>query len=223
MKSLTHWPSQQALQASMNYHLLLQPILAIFFVLFFHHLWLKMKKKKNKYSKHQNSAELLYHKLTEMADVYKPAFTLRLGRRRMLVISNWELAKECRTKNEENFANHPLDGAAKLLSFDFQYWRETRRIAALQLLSNRQLESLKHESFYLAVNSVVFDALPYLELFDFQGNLKSMRPQDFIDVVLFLVEDGSFSSSIDPVIFIKANVVKKSNPSISYARLGDIL
>ncbi|KAL4180382.1 hypothetical protein AMTRI_Chr13g124960 [Amborella trichopoda] len=328
MKSHTHMPSQQAQQTSMDYLLLLQPILAIFFALFLHQIWLKIKKSKNTYAKEApepgraipvighlhllSGSKLLHHKLAEMADVYGPAFTLRLGRRRTLVISNWELAKECFTTNDKNFANRPRDSAAKLLGYDLAmigfapygpYWRETRRIATLQLLSNRRLESLKHvrssevdasireiyelwkekerravevniqqklldltfstvvrmvagkrflrdgedneegkrfrelieEQFYLAGTSVVSDAVPILEWVDFQGTLKSMRrvakevgeivegwvsehrrkratgeteaAQDFIDVLLSLVEDGSYSSSIDPAIFIKANVV----------------
>ncbi|KAL4180381.1 hypothetical protein AMTRI_Chr13g124950 [Amborella trichopoda] len=180
-----------------------------------------------------------------MADVYGPAFTLRIGQRHILVISNWELAKE-----------YP---AGKLLGYDFAmmgfgpyrpYWRDTRRIVTLQLLSNRRIESLKHvrssevdacllnltfstvvrmvagnifssdgedneeakrfgklieEQFYLAGTSVLFDALPFLEWKRRTGETEGVH--DFIDVLLSLVEDGSFSSSIDPPIFIKATLV----------------
>ncbi|ERN17683.1 hypothetical protein AMTR_s00059p00203460 [Amborella trichopoda] len=59
----------------------------------------------------------------------------------------------------------------------------------------KRFGKLIEEQFYLAGTSVLFDALPFLEWFDFQGNLKSMR------------QDGSFSSSIDPPIFIKATLV----------------
>ncbi|ERN17684.1 hypothetical protein AMTR_s00059p00203570 [Amborella trichopoda] len=80
----------------------------------------KIKKSKNKYAKEApepggaipvighlrllSGSKLWHHKLAEMADVYGPAFTLRIGRRHILVISNWELAKECFTTN---FANLP--------------------------------------------------------------------------------------------------------------------
>ncbi|KAL6012488.1 hypothetical protein ACLOJK_002977 [Asimina triloba] len=88
-----------------------------------------------------------------MADKLGPAFMLRLGLRPTLVVSSWEVAKECFTTNDKVFASRPGITAGKLLGYNYAmfgfapygpYWREMRKIATLEVLSNRQLESLKH-------------------------------------------------------------------------------
>ncbi|XP_058103956.1 xanthotoxin 5-hydroxylase CYP82C2-like [Magnolia sinica] len=90
--------------------------------------------------------------LGALADQYGPAITLRLGRRRTLLVSSWELAKECFTTNDRSFAGRPKVLAGKYIGFNHatfalapysSYWRETRKIAVLELLSTRRLESLQ--------------------------------------------------------------------------------
>ncbi|KAJ4970109.1 hypothetical protein NE237_003208 [Protea cynaroides] len=88
-----------------------------------------------------------------MADKYGPAFTVRLGMRRALVVSNWEVAKECFTVNDRTLATRPKSIAIKYLGYDYAifgfshygpYWREVRKIVTLELLSNRRLEMFRH-------------------------------------------------------------------------------
>ncbi|KAJ4826537.1 hypothetical protein Tsubulata_034974 [Turnera subulata] len=91
--------------------------------------------------------------LANMADKWGPIFTIRMGVHRTLVVSNWELAKECLTTNDKAFASRPKTLAMDLLGYDRSmfgfspygpYWRQMRKIATLELLSNHRLETLKH-------------------------------------------------------------------------------
>ncbi|KAM0035374.1 putative cytochrome P450 [Helianthus debilis subsp. tardiflorus] len=97
--------------------------------------------------------KLLYRTLGSMADQYGPAFNIRLGARRALVVSSWEVAKECFTVNDLALASRPKTAAVKHMCYNYAmfglgpytpYWREMRKIATLELLSNRRLEMLKH-------------------------------------------------------------------------------
>ncbi|KAD6119158.1 hypothetical protein E3N88_10429 [Mikania micrantha] len=97
--------------------------------------------------------QLLYRTLGAMADRYGPAFNIRLGTRRAFVVSSWEVAKECFTINDKALASRPKTAAAKHMGYQYAvfgfapytpYWREMRKIATLELLSNRRLDMLKN-------------------------------------------------------------------------------
>ncbi|KAL5777892.1 hypothetical protein ACOSP7_010823 [Xanthoceras sorbifolium] len=88
-----------------------------------------------------------------MADKYGPIFTIKMGVHRALVVSNWEIAKECLTTNDKIFANRPKSVPTEVLTYNFEmlgfspyghYWSQLRKIAKLELLSNHRLEKLKH-------------------------------------------------------------------------------
>ncbi|KAL4559489.1 hypothetical protein LXL04_031627 [Taraxacum kok-saghyz] len=96
--------------------------------------------------------KLLYRTLGAMADKYGPAFNLRLGTRRAFVVSSWEVAKECFTVNDKALISRPKTAAVKHMGYNYAvfgfapytpFWREMRKIATLELLSNRRLEMLK--------------------------------------------------------------------------------
>ncbi|XP_050207005.1 dimethylnonatriene synthase-like [Mercurialis annua] len=91
--------------------------------------------------------------LGTIADKTGPIYSLRLGINRILVVSGWEIAKECLTKNDRIFATRASIAAGKYIGYNNavfalapygQYWRDIRKLATLQLLSNRRLEMLKH-------------------------------------------------------------------------------
>ncbi|KAF7852272.1 hypothetical protein BT93_L4566 [Corymbia citriodora subsp. variegata] len=95
----------------------------------------------------------MHKTLGSMADKYGPIFAIRLGSHRAIVVSSWEVAKECLTVHDKAFADRPMVTATKLMCyggamFGFapygEYWREMRKIATIELLSNHQLDSLKH-------------------------------------------------------------------------------
>ncbi|KAJ0024254.1 hypothetical protein Pint_08877 [Pistacia integerrima] len=91
--------------------------------------------------------------LADMADKYGPIFTIKMGVYRALVVSNWEIAKECLTTHDKVFANRPKTMASELLTYNFSmfglspygpYWRQIRKIATLELLSTHRLEKLRN-------------------------------------------------------------------------------
>ncbi|CAI9753451.1 unnamed protein product [Fraxinus pennsylvanica] len=91
--------------------------------------------------------------LAAMADKYGPVFTIRLGVHKTLVVSSWELAKELFTTWDVTVSSRPKFLAAKHMGYDFAmfpfspygtYWRELRKLIAVELFSLRRLELLKH-------------------------------------------------------------------------------
>ena len=52
--------------------------------------------------------KLLHRKLGDMADKYGSIFCIHLGLRKALVVSRWEVAKECYTTNDKVFATRPM-------------------------------------------------------------------------------------------------------------------
>ncbi|KAK7351673.1 hypothetical protein VNO77_11285 [Canavalia gladiata] len=97
--------------------------------------------------------QLLYRTLGAMADEYGAAFNIWLGSRRAFVVSSWEVAKECFTTNDKALSSRPTTLATKHMGYNYAvfgfapytpFWREMRKMATLELLSNRRLEMLKH-------------------------------------------------------------------------------
>ena len=106
--------------------------------------------------------------LGNMADKYGPIFTLRLGVHKTLVVSNWEMAKQCFTVNDKAFASRPKSVAFEVLGYNFSmigfspygsYWRHVRKIATLELLSSHRIDMIKHvmESEVKAAVKEIYD------------------------------------------------------------------
>ncbi|KAI3844129.1 hypothetical protein MKW92_053622 [Papaver armeniacum] len=101
----------------------------------------------------------LFKILTDMSDKYGPIFMVRFGMHPTLVVSSWEMAKECFTTNDRFLAGRPSGAANKYLTFALfgfstygPYWREIRKISTLHLLSHRRLELLKHVPYSEVAN-----------------------------------------------------------------------
>nr|XP_043637070.1 cytochrome P450 CYP82D47-like [Erigeron canadensis] len=99
------------------------------------------------------SSGLPHVAFASMADKYGPIFTVRLGVRRVMLVSDWAIAKEIFTTHDVIVSYRPKYLAAKILghnyaSFTFApygpYWRGIRKIISLELLSSSQLEKLKY-------------------------------------------------------------------------------
>ncbi|GAB4841458.1 hypothetical protein Ancab_039710 [Ancistrocladus abbreviatus] len=96
---------------------------------------------------------LIYRNLAAMADKYGPVFVVRLGIRRVLVVNNWEAVKECFSINDRAFASRPSTSVGKYLGYNSSnfvlapygpLWRDMRKLATVNLLSSRRLETVKH-------------------------------------------------------------------------------
>lgn len=91
--------------------------------------------------------------LADMADKYGPIFAINLGVHKALVVSNWEIAKECLTINDRALATRPKLASMEILGYNNAligfapygpYWRQVRKFATVELLSNHRLDKLKH-------------------------------------------------------------------------------
>ncbi|AES74569.1 cytochrome P450 family 82 protein [Medicago truncatula] len=91
--------------------------------------------------------------LASLADRYGPIFTIKLGATHALVLNNWELAKECFTKNDIVVSSRPKPVAAEIMSYNQAfigwapygaYWRQLRKIVTMEILSKHRVELLSH-------------------------------------------------------------------------------
>ncbi|CAL5383647.1 unnamed protein product [Camellia sinensis] len=98
-------------------------------------------------------SQLPHKTLPSMSDKYGPIFTIRLGLHRAVVVSNWEIAKECFTTHDIAVSSRPNFIAAEHLGYNYamfgfspygSYWRELRKIISLELVCHRRLEGFKH-------------------------------------------------------------------------------
>lgn len=98
-------------------------------------------------------SQLAHITLGNMAEKYGPLFSIWLGVHRTLVVSSWEVAKECFTTNDKAFASRSKALATDVMTYDYAmfgvspygpYWRQVRKIVTLELLSNHRLETFKH-------------------------------------------------------------------------------
>lgn len=96
--------------------------------------------------------QLPHISLGALAEKYGPVYTIRIGVHPALVVSSWEIAKECFTTNDVATCSRPKFIGANHLSYNYAmfgfspygpFWRDMRKIIALELLSNRRLELLK--------------------------------------------------------------------------------
>ncbi|XP_058773183.1 cytochrome P450 82A1 [Vicia villosa] len=131
--------------------------------------------------------------LGSLVDKYGPIFTIKLGATNALVLSNWELAKECFTKNDIVVSSRPKPVAVELMSYNQAfigwapygaYWRQLRKIVTLEILSNRRVELLSHIRVSEVQTSIK-------ELVNVWSNQVSLQP--------ILLDDTKSSSTNDYV------------------------
>ncbi|KAK7316394.1 hypothetical protein VNO77_35407 [Canavalia gladiata] len=122
-----------------------------------------------------------------LADKYGPIFTIKLGVKPALVLSNWEMAKECFTTNDLAVSSRPKLVAVEHMSYNQAfiglapygpYWRELRKIATSEFLSNRRIEQLSH----IRVSEV---QTWIKELFNFWCSKKECNNRVLVDMKLW--------------------------------------
>lgn len=99
------------------------------------------------------SHQLTHKTLGVMAEKHGPIFTIKLGSYKVLVLSSWEMAKECFTVHDKAFSTRPCVAASKLMGYNYAmfgftpygpYWLQVRKLTTIELLSNNRLEPLKN-------------------------------------------------------------------------------
>ncbi|KAI7747464.1 hypothetical protein M8C21_030737 [Ambrosia artemisiifolia] len=101
--------------------------------------------------------------LGNMADRCGPVYSLRLGSRRALVVSNWQVIKECFTTNERNFATRPNMAVGKYMNYDNAgfgaspygpYWREIRKLVVSELFTSQSVRKFNNVRISEVKNSI---------------------------------------------------------------------
>ncbi|XP_065846857.1 cytochrome P450 CYP82D47-like [Euphorbia lathyris] len=121
--------------------------------------------------------------LGELADKYGPIYMLKIGVYKSLIISSPELAKECFTTNDKIFADRPKILVGEVLGYNSgmlgfspygTYWRQMRKIATLELLSNHRLQMVSHireSEIRAAINGVVAAEVPVVKMKQWFGDI----------------------------------------------------
>ncbi|XP_075662715.1 cytochrome P450 736A117-like [Castanea sativa] len=93
-----------------------------------------------------------HHSLRDLAQLYGPLMLLKLGNVPTLVVSSADAAREIMTTNDVIFANRPKTRMFGKLTYNFkdvalapygEYWRQTKSILVLHLLSNKRVQSFR--------------------------------------------------------------------------------
>ncbi|KAL3833291.1 hypothetical protein ACJIZ3_008027 [Penstemon smallii] len=96
----------------------------------------------------------LHRNLHRLSQISGPIFFLKLGVRRVVVVTSANLVEECFTnRNDVVFANRPKTQADKYIAYNHstmsgapygEHWRSLRRVAAQEILSTTRLNALLH-------------------------------------------------------------------------------
>ncbi|PSS31383.1 Cytochrome P450 82A3 like [Actinidia chinensis var. chinensis] len=146
---------------------------------------------------HQLGGSQLPHMtLASMADKHGPIFSIRLGMKRAVVVSNSEIAKECFTTHDIAISSRPKFAAAQHLGYNYAmvgfspygaYWRELRKIISVEFLATRRLEMLKHVRVSETETSVKELYKLWREKKDRSGHVLVEMKQWFADLTLNVV------------------------------------
>lgn len=92
----------------------------------------------------------LHRTFLRFSQTHGPIFSLKLGVRRLVVVSAPNLVEECFTKNDVVFSNHPRVLVDKYIGYNHttiagapygHHWRNLRRLGALEVLASTRLNA----------------------------------------------------------------------------------
>lgn len=95
----------------------------------------------------------IHRHFAALAQKYGPLYIIRPALFRTLVVSNYELAKECFTSQDLGFADRPYSYVHTVMGYNRamftfahygSYWREARKITTTRLLSAHKVEQMRH-------------------------------------------------------------------------------
>nr|GEV20026.1 cytochrome P450 CYP82D47-like [Tanacetum cinerariifolium] len=157
------------------------------------------------------SSDLPHRVLAALAVKYGPIFTVRLGIRKVLVVNDWQIAKEVFTTYDAIISNRPKFLASEILGYDHTMfgtgphsplWVEMRKIVSLELLSNRRLEQLKHVRISELESSIKITYELWREKRDGNGKVLMEMKKWFgefnMNVVLRMVAGKRFNGPTNP-------------------------
>ncbi|CAN1129916.1 Cytochrome P450 CYP82J17 [Linum perenne] len=90
--------------------------------------------------------------LADMADLHGPIFTIRIGTKRAVVVSDPKTVQECFTTHDRALASRPMSSPGDYLNYHHagfgsspygSYWRDIRKLTVTQLLSTHRLNLLR--------------------------------------------------------------------------------
>lgn len=93
----------------------------------------------------------LFRNLSKLSARYGPVILLKLGSRRVLIVSSPSAAEECFTRNDIVFANRPHLLSGKHLGYNYtslvwssygDHWRTLTRISSVKMISTNRLQTL---------------------------------------------------------------------------------
>ncbi|KAF7829717.1 cytochrome P450 82A3-like [Senna tora] len=134
-----------------------------------------------------SGSNIPHYTLGALADKYGHIFTISLGSKPALVISNWEMAKECYTTNDLAVSTRPRVVAVQRLTYNQamflfspygSYWRQIRKLATLHLLSTRRVELLTH----VRLSQVQSCVQELFQLCTAQNQKKQVQVQVLVDL-----------------------------------------
>ncbi|XP_024972548.1 cytochrome P450 CYP82D47-like [Cynara cardunculus var. scolymus] len=156
------------------------------------------------------SSDLPHLALASLADRYGPIFTVRLGIRRVLVVSGWEIAKEIFTTHDVIVSDRPKYLAAKILGHNYAafsfapygpYWRGMRKTISLELLSSSRLDKLQFVQVFELENSIKNMLQLWREKRDEEGKVLVEMKRWFgeltMNIVLRMVAGKRYTSTMD--------------------------
>ena len=117
--------------------------------------------------------------LGKIADDYGPVYSLRLGFRRALVVSNWQMVKECFGTNDKIFVSRPDTAVSRYMVYDHAgfalapygpLWREIRKLVTSKILTSQRLEQFKNIR-----NSELKDSINELSIMSTENKVVEMN------------------------------------------------
>eukprot|EP00257_Ricinus_communis_P028004 XP_025015418.1 cytochrome P450 71D9 isoform X2 [Ricinus communis] len=205
----------------MEQQILSFPVLLSFFLFIF--MVLKIRKKYNKNISpppgpwklpilgniHQLISPLPHHRLRDLAKIYGPVMSIKLGEVSAVVISSAEAAKEVLRTQDVSFADRPLGLSAKMVLYNGndvvfgsygEQWRQLRKICILELLSAKRVQSFKSlreaesrlERLHQDTDQILEDIInEHRACKAVSKNGDQNEADNLLDVLLDLQEDGN--------------------------------